>query len=439
MRNWYEAICEDLALDLIEMHKRSSVSVSIKSLREYKKTGKAPSRNNVIEGILALIKTRKQHFDRETLQDYLDGKHAEVPNDIIKRSCLHTLQQALESVSGEGIQLDTAVLVLPEQPDKIAEWIYKTISLEDGLEKTGLFLEAIRGQINTVTQGKKVRELHNAIAPLVIRGADCAEPARDEVFALKGVSRLSAPAISGLSILRAQGQTLALGIEEKNRENHLSNPENAVIEESFSAEDAGIENRIGFRMLQKAKLLHKTASLNDFEMSDDHFVTLRKMGEQNTWSVKQPFIYFKNGENYPRDQLQNIADSFKGFHTFAQYADKELEVLSDDYAEMWLRLMYTDLDSIEEEIEVMDKIRALVGSLSDAGSNEALQQLHRSGSQIDNTQYLEKLKDAITLASQGSTLLKNIPDAMNNCTTFYEKASEILKVLPEAIKAFGGS
>ena len=58
MRNWYQAIAEDFDLDLIALRKNKTVTISEKSLLGYKKSGKAPTKQPAIKGVLSLIQIR---------------------------------------------------------------------------------------------------------------------------------------------------------------------------------------------------------------------------------------------------------------------------------------------------------------------------------------------------------------------------------------------
>lgn len=440
MRTWYEALEEDYKINLNEITKEYE-GISSKTLSKYKKEADFIPRESDQKRLVKMVKQECDAFTINIFKEYLDGKHAQRPIDYIRLRQIKNINDSIAECKLLGVTFDLLSHKQPTEESKLAEWIYNVMHTPEGINTITPFLERVRMQIDDLEDKKVfnvVKQLHDAIAPLVIVDVSCVEPARKTLSSMKGVREEHGLALAALSIGRSKGALLNLGIDKTENGIQFKTPENAIFEETFSISD-DLSVRYGRKILEKRELIGK----NTKKLDANHFADLKQIGENNSESILPLFIYLKNAGVTDKDDLETHKESLKkiealsGFHKFSSELGDELDVLSDDYAVLWLLEIYRDLHN--KEARIIKRIRDYIGKIN-SDNNEDLDNLKIavSSAQTDN-EVLDLVEKYSTILSNVAGAITSLSEAINNCSSLYEKAKITLSWLIGSVTLTGGS
>ena len=122
-RNWYQAICDDLGINLIALRKSHETSITENSLQTYRDKGATPSKDPGKKGILALIQTQHRNFTMEALEKYFQGEYAEDPKARTQQQCVSNINKALKAINDTDLHFDELLPGLPSEHDELATWL----------------------------------------------------------------------------------------------------------------------------------------------------------------------------------------------------------------------------------------------------------------------------------------------------------------------------
>lgn len=440
VRNWYQAICEDLDIDLIELRKAHEAGIDERSLRSYRNKGNVPRNQAAKNAILALIQERHPHFTKEELEAYFGGEHAEDLKAQTRQQCIRNLCKALKSVNDAGLRIDEWRPGLPSEIEELAEWIYRSINLPGGLETVGGYLEYVREQTESLTQLYTVKGLHDAIAPLVIADDRCIEPALEHLVKLEeDVSKPSRPAVAGLAISRARGRTQRLGMEFDERGfRQFASPDNAVVESCFSAEQDNIKQRLAHRLFAHLKLIAPDKEPGDIEFEEEDYKRLERHGAHSSQLFSPPFIYLKNANNdYPIDQLEDYS-AFSGFHRFADQAQHDITVFSDAFSIDWLLKMYAELETMEKGLSDSEKIKTLIEKLPRDKCNAEIVALQQDLENLSSKDLITRANEITTLMVRSGQIVGKAPEIAEAGESIFTYSSKLYDFLLGS-PIFGGA
>ena len=437
MRTWYEALEEDYEINLENIRKENADAniISDRTLRDYRKLTKTPNRDHDKDKIVRLVSIKVNGFTQAKLQKYLNGNYAEKPLDHIKIQAIKNIRDALKDVKSCGIELDSLTAHQPDKLEELAEWVYLEMRSTRWHSSISPFLERIRIQLKKTDDVKvfnAVKELHKAIAPLIILNVNCVKTACEKLSSLKGIDQLNGPAIAALAIAFSKGLPLSFEATKPDGKFTFHAPDNAIIENDFSLE-GDIHERVLCRVLQRKGLLEHSAT----KLKEDDWSTLKMLGEHNDDNILPLFIYLNNeGVGYDIKQLEEM--EFSGFYKFSTNASHELEVTGDAFAVKWLLITFNDL--YEHEVAIIKSLRQYIIGMSNTAESDEITELKELAETISNDRvFLEKIEGLSSTLSNVTQTAVNLPDAINNSASMFETAQSWLSFLTEFTNGSGVS
>lgn len=440
-RNWYQALHDDLKIDLIALRKEHDVSVTEKSLSTYRDKGTVPTKKPAKDAIYELVKYQRPSFTPEMLEEYWRGDYAEDQKARTRQIWIDHVRKALNFVADTGFDFDFPSLGQPKEAAPLADWIYQTITLSDGLESVGQFLELVYLQIESQKQLLGAKDLLEAIAPLVIIDDQCVEPAREKLLRIQGVDSYSGPAAAALAIARGRGQTQRLVVaNEMTTLKHFTAPENAVVESSFSAEQDDIKQRLAHRLFQGLKLIPAEKIPGEVKFTEDDYKKLDAHGQRSSKRLRPPFIYLRNGgSEYPLEQLDEYSD-FPGFHRFADEAQHDVVICGDEFAIEWLLQKSAELETIEKGLKDLARIKSTLEKLPSAMCTAEIIDLQQDLENLNSTDLLKRATEITTILVNSGHIAGKAPEIAEAGVSMFEYCSTLYTFLEESTKQLlGGS
>ena len=431
MKNWYQAVIDDLGVDLLEARGETESGVSRRTLRTYKKEGNIPSIPAKREDILTLIQSVKPEYTMQALEKLWEKY--EVKSNY--KECTRNIKDALALIADKGIKITPPTSLNSNKPDKVSQWIMQEMRKHEGFANVGRLLEDLRDEVQDIEKVALIKNLLDAITPLVVANISCVEQAREKLLGIEGVDSDTGPVAAALAISleRAKAQTLSIE-EDDDGFYRFKTPENAVVEKTFSLKpEEDLKQRIGNRLMPLLGI--RSAGQDDIPLSDNHYKRINQHAKNSGLSAHPPYIYIEDDGEYPKDQLDAATD-FSGLHRFSSEAE-QVKVFHSDFALEWLNSNYGLLYEKEKELNPIEQLRKMLESLPDTEENKELKNLLEESNSMSDNDFLSKLENITTILSNTSQIAINIPEAMVNATTAFDKASILLSSLTQLIPSSG--